>query len=157
MNPAPAQLFAGVRLFAASWTAAPQAPLSLGFSRQEHWSGLPCASPGDLTNPGIKPGLPLCKIILYQLSHQGSPRLEWVAYPSSKGSPHPEVKRGSPALLGDSLPAEKRKKTLPKEERHSLLQVCLQRNNSSFMKIHSNIVPQKEYEDSPKTKLKITE
>ena len=32
-----------------------QAPLSLGFSRQEHWSGLPCSPPGDLPNPGIKP------------------------------------------------------------------------------------------------------
>ena len=33
-----------------------QAPLSLGFSRQEYWSGLPCPPPGDLPNPGIKPG-----------------------------------------------------------------------------------------------------
>ena len=33
----------------------PQAPLSMGFSRQEYWSGLPCSSPGDLPNPGIKP------------------------------------------------------------------------------------------------------
>ena len=37
------------------WTAARQAPLSMGFSRQEYWSGLPCPSPGDLPNPGIKP------------------------------------------------------------------------------------------------------
>ena len=37
------------------WTVARQAPLSLGFSRQEHWSGLPFASPGDHPNPGIKP------------------------------------------------------------------------------------------------------
>ena len=35
-----------------------QAPLSMGFSRQEHWSGLPCPSPGDLPNPGIKPMSP---------------------------------------------------------------------------------------------------
>ena len=33
-----------------------QAPLSMGFSRQEYWSGLPCPSPGDLSHPGIKPG-----------------------------------------------------------------------------------------------------
>ena len=38
-----------------SWTIACQAPLSMGFSRQEHWSGLPCPSPGDLLDPGIKP------------------------------------------------------------------------------------------------------
>ena len=36
------------------WTVAHQAPLTMGFSRQEHWSGLPCPPPGDLPNPGIK-------------------------------------------------------------------------------------------------------
>ena len=41
-------------LFAAPWTVAHQAPLSVGFLRQEHWSGLPFASPGDLSDPGIK-------------------------------------------------------------------------------------------------------
>ena len=45
-----------VRLFATPWTAARQAPLSMGFSRQESWSGLPCPPPGDLPNPGIEPG-----------------------------------------------------------------------------------------------------
>ena len=35
------------------WTAARQAPLSMSFSRQEYWSGLPCSLPGDLPNPGI--------------------------------------------------------------------------------------------------------
>ena len=37
------------------WTVARQAPLSMGFSRQEYWSGLPSPSPADLPNPGIKP------------------------------------------------------------------------------------------------------
>ena len=40
------------------WTVAHQAPLSVGFSRQEYWSGLPFPSPGDLPNPGIEPGPP---------------------------------------------------------------------------------------------------
>ena len=40
------------------WTIAHQAPLSMGFSRQEYWSGLPFPSPGDLPNPGIKPRSP---------------------------------------------------------------------------------------------------
>ena len=40
------------------WTVAHQAPLSMGFSRQEYWSGLPFPSPGDLPNPGIKPRSP---------------------------------------------------------------------------------------------------
>ena len=45
-------------------TVAPQAPLSMGFSEQEDWSGLPCPPPGNLPDRGI---------ILYYLSHQGSP------------------------------------------------------------------------------------
>ena len=47
-----------VRLFVTSWTVARQAPLSMGFSRQEYWGGLPCPPPGDLPNPGIKPASP---------------------------------------------------------------------------------------------------
>jgi len=43
-----------VRLFVTPWTAAYQAPPSMGFSRQEYWSGLPFPSPGDLPNPGIE-------------------------------------------------------------------------------------------------------
>ena len=40
------------------WTVAHQAPLSMGFSRQEYWSGLPFPPPGDLAGPGIEPGSP---------------------------------------------------------------------------------------------------
>ena len=47
-----------VRLFATPWTVAYQAPPSMGFSRQEFWSGLPFPSPRDLPNPGIEPGSP---------------------------------------------------------------------------------------------------
>ena len=47
-----------VRLFGTPWTVAYQAPLSMEFSRQEYWSGLPFPSPGDLPDPGIKPGSP---------------------------------------------------------------------------------------------------
>ena len=47
-----------VRLFATPWTVAYQAPPSMGFSRQEYWSGLPIPSPGDLPDPGIKPESP---------------------------------------------------------------------------------------------------
>ena len=45
-----------VRLFATPWTVAYNAPPSMGFSRQEYWSGLPFPSPEDLPNSGIKPG-----------------------------------------------------------------------------------------------------
>ena len=40
------------------WTVARQAPLSMGFSRQEYWSGLPFPSPGELPHPGLEPGSP---------------------------------------------------------------------------------------------------
>ena len=47
-----------VRLFATPWTVALQAPQSMGFSRQERWSGVPFPSPGDLPDPGIEPRSP---------------------------------------------------------------------------------------------------
>ena len=54
----PVHLLSHVQLFATPWTVAYQAPPSMGFSRQEYWSGLPFPSPGDLPNPGIEPGSP---------------------------------------------------------------------------------------------------
>jgi len=50
-----AQLLSRVRLFVTPWTVACQAPLSMGFSRQDCWNGLPCPPPGDLPDPGFKP------------------------------------------------------------------------------------------------------
>ena len=47
--------FIHVRLCATLWTAAFQIPLSMGFSRQEYWHGLPCSPPGDTHGTGIKP------------------------------------------------------------------------------------------------------
>ena len=47
-----------IQLFATPWTVARQVPLSMGFSRQEYWSGLPFPSPGDFSHLGIKPGSP---------------------------------------------------------------------------------------------------
>ena len=47
--------FSCVQLFMTPWTVAHQAPLSMGFSRQEYWSGSPCPSPGNLLDPGIEP------------------------------------------------------------------------------------------------------
>ena len=47
--------FSRVQLSVTPWAVAQQAPLSMGFSRQEYWSGLPCLPPGDLPEPGIEP------------------------------------------------------------------------------------------------------
>ena len=46
--------FSCIQLFATTWTVAYQAPLSMGFSRQEYWSGLPWPPPGDLPDPGVE-------------------------------------------------------------------------------------------------------
>ena len=56
------QLLSRVQLLATPWTVACQAPLSLGFSRQEYWSGLPCPPPGDLPNPEIEPRSPILQV-----------------------------------------------------------------------------------------------
>ena len=56
--------FSRVQLFATPWTIACQSPLSMGFSKQEYWSGFLCPLPGDLPDPGIKPS----SLMIYALS-----------------------------------------------------------------------------------------
>ena len=46
--------FSRIRFFVTPWTVAHQAPLSMGFSRQEYWSGVPCPLPGDFRDPGVE-------------------------------------------------------------------------------------------------------
>ena len=70
--------FRRVWLFVAPWTVAHQAPLSMGFSRQEYWSGWPCPPPGDLLNPGIEPKSYVSCIdrwVLYHLLPPGKPHM----------------------------------------------------------------------------------
>ena len=64
--------FSHVPFFATPWIIAGQASLSVGFSRQEYWSGLLCTPQGDLPNPGIKPGSPALQANSLLLSHWGS-------------------------------------------------------------------------------------
>ena len=64
-----------VRLFATPWTVAHQAPPSMGFSRQEYWSGLPFPSPGDLPNPGIEPRGPTLQADALTFEPPGKPLL----------------------------------------------------------------------------------
>ena len=63
-----------VRLFVTPWTAAYQAPPSMGFSRQEYWSGLPFPSPGDLPDPGIEPRSPALQADSLSAEPQGKPK-----------------------------------------------------------------------------------
>ena len=69
--------FSRVQLFVIPWTVAHQAPLSLGFSRQEYWSGLPCPPPGDLPDPGTEPVSLIFpafgRWVLYHWHHLGNP------------------------------------------------------------------------------------
>ena len=68
------QSLSQVRLFATPWTVAHQAPLSVGFSRQGYWSGLPCPPPGDLPRPGIASlASPAMAGGLFATSQLGSP------------------------------------------------------------------------------------
>ena len=77
-----------VQLFATPWTVVCQAPLSMGFSRQEYWSGLPYPPPGDLPNPGIEPTSLHVSYIDRQVLYQGLS-----AFPSKTiSSKHREVK-----------------------------------------------------------------
>ena len=62
-----------VRLCVIQWTVASQAPLSLGFFRQEYWNGLPFPPSGDLPNPGIEPRCPALQADSLQSEPQGKP------------------------------------------------------------------------------------
>ena len=67
--------FSHVQFFVTPWTVTCQAPLSMEFSRQEYWSGLPCYPPGDLPDPGIEPmslAAPALQMASLLLNHQGS-------------------------------------------------------------------------------------
>ena len=122
--------FIRVWLFVTLWTVARQAPLSMGLSRQEYWSGLPCPPPGDLPNPGIKPGSPALQMDSLPAELPGKPCvtksakslqscptlcdpmdhpafgilearvLEWVAFPFSRGSSQPRDKTQVSCIAG---------------------------------------------------------
>ena len=76
-------LVSRVQLFATLWTVAHQAPLSLGFSRQEYWSGLPFPPPGDVPDPGTEPASPMFPVMQVDslmLSHWGKPSTKLYLY-----------------------------------------------------------------------------
>ena len=82
-------------------TVARQAPLPLGFSRPEYWSGLPCLFQGIFPSQRSNPGLLHCRQILYHQSHQGSPKiLWWVAYPFSRGYSRSRNQTGVSCIAG---------------------------------------------------------
>ena len=78
------KLLSPVQLFATPWTVTYQAPLFMGFSRQEYWSRLPFPSPGDLPNPGIEPRSPALQAdaLLSEPPGKASSHKSW---PKNKG------------------------------------------------------------------------
>ena len=78
------KLLSRVRLFATPWTVAHQAPLSMGFSRQEYWSGLPFPSPGDLPIPGIEPMSPELQADALTSEPSGKPLMNTLRVTKSK-------------------------------------------------------------------------
>ena len=81
-----------VRLFTTPWTAAYQAPLSMEFSRQEYWSGLPLPHAGDLPNPGIKPSSPASEGGIFTTEPAGKPQ---GLFPSFTTANHPSPLGGA--------------------------------------------------------------
>ena len=79
------KLLSRVRLFATPWAIAYQTPPSMGFSRQEYWSGLPFPFPGDLPSLGIEPTCPALQADSLPLNHQGSPALSCLHRPVGPG------------------------------------------------------------------------
>ena len=67
--------FSCVQLFRTPWTVACQASLSMGFFRQEYWTGLSCPPSGDLPNPGIEPTSPALQAVSLPTEPPGKPSL----------------------------------------------------------------------------------
>ena len=69
------------------WAVAYHAPLSMEFSRQEYWSGLPLPSPGDLPDPGIEPGSPTLQADALLSEPPGKPKIQDLAPPNNLQAP----------------------------------------------------------------------
>ena len=85
-----------------------QAPLFMGFSRQEYWSGLPCPPPGDIPNPGTEPKSPALQADSLPSGPSGKPKNTRVGRLSllHGNLPDPGIELRSPVLQVDSLPTE---------------------------------------------------
>ena len=90
--------FSRVLLFVTPWTISCQAPLSMRFSRQEYWSGLPCPPPEDLPDPGIEPESLTSPALAPSGKPQAWGRLSLLASRSRESSLHGGSSSGSPSL-----------------------------------------------------------
>ena len=88
------KLLSCVQLFVTPWTVAYQAPPSMGFSREEYWSGLPFPSPGDLPDQGIEPGSPKFQADALTSEPPGKPTA-----PNLASDGPPSLANSGPSLL----------------------------------------------------------
>ena len=95
-----------VQLCATPWTVAHQTPLSMEFSRQEYCSGLPFSSPGDLPNPGIKPGIPQFLLLDQESGDEESGEIQEL-FPCSSPALCPQYSSGRPFSGSLAVYAEK--------------------------------------------------
>ena len=105
------KLLSRVRLFATPWTIAYKAPLSMGFSRQGYWSGLPFPSPEDLPDPGIEPGSPTLQADVLPSEPPGKP-LEYTEELYKKGLQFSSV-QFSCSVVSNSLQLHEPQHTRP--------------------------------------------
>ena len=95
------------------WTVARQALLSMEFSRQEYWSGLPMPSPGDLPDPGVNLGFPTLQADSLPSESPGSTRmLKWVTYCFCRGSSWPRDQTWVSCMAGRFFPVWAIRETL---------------------------------------------
>ena len=106
-----------VQLFVTPWTVTLQAPLSMGFSRQQYWSGLPFPTPGGLPDSGTEPTSPVSSALASGLFTTAPPRkplkgvcvcvcdfyFEYTHTPMYMGFPHGSVIKKLPANAGDTV------------------------------------------------------
>ena len=82
-----------VQFFVTPWTVAYQSPPSMGFSKQECWSGLPIPSPGDLPYPGIEPGSPTLQADALPSEPPGKPHTDDIVQICGKGITEKHIHR----------------------------------------------------------------
>ena len=101
------QLLSCVNSFVTPWIIACQAHLSMGFPRQEYWSGLPYPSPGDLSDPGIEPTSLAAQANSLLLNQRGSPQehmvIQYFHYTDKTGINNPKIYFGHLMQKADSL------------------------------------------------------
>ena len=128
--------FSRVQLSVTQWTVACQAPLSMGFPRQEYWTGLPCPSPGHLPDLGMEPESPSLQTDSVPLSHPGNP-----------GHELPQFWKLATKKMGTSGPWNWRL-TVPKATKMTLVRPLKTSGKMTVLFLHVAPLPHSVYKNS---------